>query len=210
MEPSGGVDQDHVHIPGLGGLDAVKDHAGRVGSLMLADNIRPGPPCPDLQLVRSRRPEGVARHHQDFLALFHQPGSQLADGGSLAHAVDADDQDHAGPGGQVQFRRTYVQHLRQDVLQGVLGLLGGFQVVLPNPLAEPLHGLAGGLHPQVRQDEALLQLVVKIVVQLGKAGKHLPQRIAQGVPGLGETRLDLIKKSHDFLLYSTIPRYSSI
>ena len=30
VQPSGGVDEDDVHVPGLGGLNAVKHHGGRV------------------------------------------------------------------------------------------------------------------------------------------------------------------------------------
>ena len=34
----------------------------------------------------------------------------LANGGGLAHAVDADDQDHAGVGGQIQLRVPHGKH----------------------------------------------------------------------------------------------------
>ena len=51
---------DHVHVSGLGGLNAVKDHGGGVRSLVLADEVRPAALGPDLQLVRGGSPEGVS------------------------------------------------------------------------------------------------------------------------------------------------------
>ena len=79
-------------ILGLGGLDAVEDHGSGIGALMLADDHGAGALRPDLQLVGSGGAEGVACNQQNLLALLDQPGGDLADGGGLAHAVDADDQ----------------------------------------------------------------------------------------------------------------------
>ena len=210
MEPSGGVDNNHIHLSGPGGLDAVVDHGGRVGSLVLADNGRAAAACPDFQLVGCRRPEGIRRHQQHPLSLPGQLGGDLADGGGFAHAVDPDDQHHAGGGAQIKRRVPHVQHVHQDFLQGCLGLLGLLQMPLPNRLAQPLHSFRRRVHAQVGQNQALLQFVVKVLVQLGIAGKDASQGVAEGIPGFGKSCLDFIKKSHTFSPYSTIPRYCSI
>ena len=48
VQPSGGVDQDHVGPPGLGGGQGVEDHGGGVGPLVLADDLHPR--CAQLQI----------------------------------------------------------------------------------------------------------------------------------------------------------------
>ena len=201
MEPSGGVDDDHVHVSGLGGLNAVKDHGGRVRSLVLADQVRPAALGPDLQLVRGGSPEGVSRHQQDLLPRVYLLLGDLADGGGLAHAVDSDDQDHAGMGGQVQVGVSHADHAGEDHPQGRLGLVRPGDVLIPYRLAELLRGLGRGLHTHVRQDQALLQLVIEVLVQLRILGEQVVPALAEGIPGLGEALLDLIKKSHKLLLY---------
>ena len=208
MQPSGGVDENHVHVPGLGGLNAVKHHRGRVRPLVLADNGRAASARPDLQLIGGRRPEGISRHQHDLLSLRGQLLCDLADGGGLAHAVDADDQNHAGVGGQIQLRVPHGKHIHQNFLQRFPGFLRGFQVLLPDGLAQPPHSLYGGVHTQVCQNQAFLQLIVKIVVNFGKAGEHAAQSAAERFPGLGQSGLDLVKKAHKNLLF--IPRFPNI
>ena len=146
MQPSGGVDEDDVHVLGLGGLDAVKHHGGRVRPLVLADDGCAASARPDLQLVCGRRPEGISRHQHDLLSLSGQLLRDLADGGGLAHAVDADDQNHAGVGGQIQLRVPHGKHVHKDILQRFPRFLRGFQVLLPDGLAQPPHSLDGGVH----------------------------------------------------------------
>ena len=177
---------------------------------MLADDGRAASARPDLQLVGCRRPEGVPRHQHDLLSLSGQLLCDLADGSGLAHAVDADDQNHAGVGGQLQLRVSHGKHVHENFLQRFPRFLRGFQVLLPDCSAQPLHSLDGGVHAQVRQNQTFLQLIVKIVVNFGKAGKHTAQGAAERFPGLGQSGLDFVKKAHKYLLYSTIPKYSSI
>ena len=57
-------------------------------------------------------------------------------------------------------------------------------MLLPDLLAQISHSLGGGIHAQIGQDQTLFQLVVKIVIDLGKAGKYAAEGIAQRVAGL--------------------------
>ena len=92
---------------------------------MLADDVRTGTLRPNLQLVSSSGTERIAGNQQHLLALAHQLGGDLADGGGLAHAVDADDQDHGRLGGKVQLQAAHLQHTGEDILQRGLCFFGG-------------------------------------------------------------------------------------
>ena len=188
MQPSRRVAQHHVHMTCLGGLQGVEQHGAGIGALVLADDVHTGAVGPDLQLVGGGGAEGISGAQQHLLALRLQLGGQLADGRGLAHAVDADEQHDAGGGGQVQGGVAHLQLLRQDGPQGVLHLVGPGQQPLLHLFAQLLHRVGGGIHAHVRQDQRLLQLVVKFVVQLIKCHR--------GQPCL----LELLEKSHRLLL----------
>ena len=64
----------------------------------------------------------------EFTLLFQLIG-QLADRRGLAHAVDADDQNDAGLGGQVQSAVAHFQLLGQDLPQSALHLVCRQQTV---------------------------------------------------------------------------------
>ena len=196
MQSPGGVDEDHIHIPGPGSLDSVVDHGRGVSPLVLADNGSAAAPRPDFQLIRRGSPEGISRHQQHVFPLIHKLLGDFPDGSGLAHTVDPDDQDHTGLGGKIQLRVSHVQHIHQDILQSGLCFLGCFQVLLTNGLPKSLHRFSGGFHPQIRENQALLQFVIKIIVNLRKTGKYTAQGVAEGIPGLCHSGLDFIKKSH--------------
>ena len=89
----------------------------------------------------------------------------FADGRGLAHAIDADDQNDAGLGGQVQAAVAHLQLFRQDIPQSALYLVRRQQTVVIGPAAQLLRGIHGHVHAHIRQDQGFLQPVVKIVVQ---------------------------------------------
>ena len=69
VQPPGGVADDHIAVPGLGGGDGVEHHRRGVGPLPVLDEGHPGPLGPHLQLLDGRRPEGVRRAQNHRLAL---------------------------------------------------------------------------------------------------------------------------------------------
>ena len=197
VQPPGGVAQDHIYIPGLGRLQCIKQHRSGVGPLMLAHNRHVRPLGPYLQLVGGSGPEGIRRAEQDLLALRLQAVGQLADGGGLSHAVDADDQDHRGALGGVQSSFAHGQLLQQYLPQLRLHLLRILHVVAEHGVAQGVHRLCGDVHPHIRQDQGFLQVIKKFIVQLFPV--HIPE------PGL----LELAENTHMLPPVAIIKMYRS-
>ena len=94
LQPPGGVDDQHV-LAGRGRLlDAVEHDPGGIAAFLAGDDRRADAVAPDLQLLDRGGAEGVAGGEQHAIILLLQPMAELADGGRLARAVDADHQDH--------------------------------------------------------------------------------------------------------------------
>jgi hypothetical protein len=92
-----------------------------------------------LQLLDGGRPEGVACGEHDRQALVLEAPGQLADGGGLAGAVDADHQNHERPVLRVDIEWLF--HRREDVHERA-----------PEPIAQRLDVL------EFLASEALLQV----------------------------------------------------
>ena len=105
-------------------------------------------------------------HRRTFLPLFAQQIGKLSDRRRLAHAVDADDKNHRRLCGKVERRSAHVHHALKHLAQGELCLLDGLDVPLAHQRPELFHRLFGCLHTEVRENQALFQIVIKLVVQL--------------------------------------------
>src|SRR3954447_8067087 len=114
VQPTGGVDDDHVAASRLRRLDRVVGDRGRVSPALRADEVRACAPGPDLDLLLRRRAEGVARRDEHRVAVLGEPSRELADRRRLARAVDADDEDQAGT--PVEFEAPGVAEHRGDLL----------------------------------------------------------------------------------------------
>ncbi|MPM58197.1 hypothetical protein SDC9_105027 [bioreactor metagenome] len=117
-----------------------------------------------MKLVGGGGAESIRRAEEDPLALGLHAAAQLADGGGFPHAVHADEQHHGGLLLQAEGRVAHVQHLRQNLPQG-----GAHRCFAGDALPlhfgpKPLHRLGGGVHAQIRQNQALLQIVKKRLV----------------------------------------------
>ena len=208
MQPSGGVDDDHVTALCLGGLDAVIDHGGRVRAFILPDNARAGALRPDLQLVCCRRTEGITCHQGDLLALVNQLLGNLADGGGFAHAVDTDHQDHRGLGGKIQLRAAHIQHFVQNQLQIELYMIRNGKTAVQHTVTQFLHQGVHRIHAHIRKDQCFFQIFVKFLSNIRAFLEHIVQGSAEERTGLAQTLLDFFKKSHILLLI--IPQYPGI
>ena len=138
---------------------------GRIGAALGADEVRPRPLRPDLQLLLRRGPIGVGRGHDDRPAVLSEPRRELADRRRLARAVDADDEDHGGLVGNVEDRS----------LAEELGYLLGQRRVQVRELAtrlEPPHELGRGADADVAGDERLLELLPVGVVPRVEGGRR--------------------------------------
>lgn len=166
LQPSGGVDDQHVD-PRLGRLlHRVPHHARRIAAFRTghdrhADAVGPGPQLPDRGGA-----ERVARGQHHAVILLHEQMRELRDGRRLAAAIDADHQDHLRP------RKRLDRDRRRDLLQHLLDLLGDhqpdaefFHVALEATLGQPPADLSRGLRAQVGRDQRLLDIVERRIIQ---------------------------------------------
>ena len=113
------------------GLDSVEGDGGGVGAVLLGAHGRDADTrAPRLELVGGGGAEGVGCAEQHLAVLGDENAGELADGGRLAGAVDADDEDHG---------RTVADPAARDAAVHV-GLHEGEQV-LAQPAAH--RGLVG-------------------------------------------------------------------
>ncbi len=96
VEPACRVDQDYVGARGYGRAQGVVCHRGGVGAHLLTHHGRACTLGPDGQLVYGCGAERVGRAYDHLVACAHELCGQLAYGGGLASAVDADDHHHVG------------------------------------------------------------------------------------------------------------------
>ena len=100
--------------------------------------------------------------------------ADLADGGGLAHPVYPDEQHHGGLGGQVQRRVPGAEGVGDHPDHHPTGPLHRLDPLRLYPAAQLLHQLQGHVHAGVRQNQRLLQLVVKVVGELrAEAGENV-------------------------------------
>ena len=91
VQAARGVDEHDIGLHLGPGLDGVEGHRGRVGAVAVrADRRHADPPAPGLELVGGGGAEGVGGAEHDVLVLGDEDAGELADGGGLAGAVDAD------------------------------------------------------------------------------------------------------------------------
>src|SRR5581483_6216283 len=87
---------DDVAAAALGSGDGVVGDGCRVAAFGRADEVRARTLRPDLELLVGSGAEGVRGGDDDGPAVLGDAVGELADGGRLPGAVDADDEDDAG------------------------------------------------------------------------------------------------------------------
>ena len=98
VQAAGGVDDDHICAAGLRCGERVVNHGRGIGSGFLLDDDDVGAPGPDFQLFDGGGAKGVGGGEDHGGAFFFPAVGELADGGGLAGAVDADDENDARVG----------------------------------------------------------------------------------------------------------------
>ncbi len=94
VQATGGVGEDEIDVLGRGPLDPVVDDGRRIAACLAPDELDTGPFGPRPELLGRRGAERVAGRHQHRPADGRLLARDLADGGGLADAVDADEQPH--------------------------------------------------------------------------------------------------------------------
>ena len=121
---------------------------------------------PHAELLAGRGPEGVAGGHDHLVPAADLALAQLADGGGLAHAVDADEQPHRR---RLRRRSAGIRskpdsRALSSVLQRVEQLLGVGEPLGLDPGPQRVEQLGGRLDADVGPDQRLLELVPGLVV----------------------------------------------
>ena len=168
MQAACRVDQHHVGAVGLGRRQRVERHRCRVGTHLLTDHRRPGAVGPNFELVDGCGAERIGGADPDFQSGLGQLCRELADGGGLARAVDADDHHHVGfalPGVEPEMllRAVRLLHQRHDLLAQDGLELGRIHVfVARHTLFDAPDNLHRGFHAHVRRNQHLLHVVQQV------------------------------------------------
>ena len=97
---------------------------------------------------------------------------------------------------QIQLQIPHLQHIGENVLQLGTGIPGAADVLGLDDLSQLFRCLGGSLHAQVSQNQALLQLIEEVVVNLVDIGENLIEGAADGVSGFSQALFDFVKKTH--------------
>ena len=97
MEPAGGVDDRHVASSSPSRLDRIECDRRGISTARRADEVRAGALGPDLELLLGGCAKRVRRADEHRAPVLVELARELADRRRLPGAVDAHDEDHAGP-----------------------------------------------------------------------------------------------------------------
>jgi hypothetical protein len=158
LQTPGGVDQSHVDVPSGGGLEGVEGHSGRVAARapphdLAADTLPPG-----LELLERGSAKGVAGAEDHRAARLAVVSRELAEGGGLPRAVDAEHEHHVG---RAPVRHAFGRQLhgaqlgRHRVAQHLAHARG---IPAAGLLAYSLEQALGGAHPEIRAEQQRLEL----------------------------------------------------
>jgi hypothetical protein len=122
--------------------------------------------APDLELLDGGGAEGVAGSHDHAEALVAILLGELADGGRLAAAVDADDQHHHGLQRRVELEGAVDQRqrLRHFLGERRADLLGR-HLLIEARAAQALGHFLGDAGAHVGGDEQIFELAQRLVVE---------------------------------------------
>jgi len=184
LQTAGGIDQHHLDAVRLGRGDGIESETGRVGARRTRLDVGAGARAPDRQLIDSGGAEGVAGHQHHVSALGAEFGGELADGGGLAGAVDAADQNDERPRGD--FKRL------GDGAQDLLDLAGqhglyfvGRDAFLEAAVAQHFDHACGEIRAQVGADQFVFELLHRRGIELA-----LRHQIGDGAAERGRRALE--------------------
>ena len=167
LQTPGGIGNQHINMARLRRLNGVENHRSGIGAGVLGDHRDIVTLPPDLQLFYRRRTEGIPRRQHHRFALLLKLTRQLADGGGFPHPVHADHQNNKWRFAfNVQRRIHFGENLTHLFFQQAVQRLRIAQLLTAGTLSEVSNDLAGGLHPDISDQQLLFQLFKQIVVDL--------------------------------------------
>ena len=185
VQTTGGVDDQHVDVAGLGGFAGVVSDRRRVGPHLLLHDLHADPIGPDRELIDGGGAEGVAGAHHHLLVhlILQQPG-ELGDAGGFAGAIDAGDEDD-GRTARGETKLTFFRRPPSCVhllLDDGLSIGRVFDFAEAPAVANLADHVRDVLHAHVGADEFLLHLGEERVVDLPAGNEQRPN---VGVKHLG-------------------------
>src|SRR5690606_27669688 len=191
------VGDQHVDATRLGGLHRIEDHRGGIGAGVLGDHRDVVALAPYLQLLHGGGPESVAGGEHDLLAFELQLLGQLADGGGLTNAIDANHQDHEGllAGIDPQWLLHRLEQAGQLFLQRLVQRTAVGKFLARDATGKVLHDRRGGLDADVGGQQAGFQLVQQVVIDGLLAEEQAGHAFSDAGAGLGQTLLEAGKEA---------------
>ena len=134
----------------------------RIRARLTSDDLGAGTLPPHLELIDRGGAEGIAGRQQNALPVLAVEVGELADGGGLAGAVDADDQHHKRLVCRVDGERS--GHGLQDrghfIGEGAAQLFLGDRGIVPR-LGQPTGDLGRRGDTEIGDDQELLELIYR-------------------------------------------------
>ncbi len=161
----------------LAARERVEREARGVGARLARHHAGAGALAPDFELIDGRGAKGVAGHQHHALAFGAEFGGELADGGGLAGAVDAGDQNDEGPRRDLQRLGDRDQHFLDLAGQQRLHLVRRDGLV-EAAFAKRRGDAAGEFRPEIGADQFVFQLLHRRGIELA-LGHQIGDRAAE-------------------------------
>ena len=195
MQTAGGVGDQDVEAARFRGLQGVECDRGRIGVLALGDDRDVVALAPDLQLLHGGGAEGVAGGQHQAVAVLLEAARQLADGGGLADAIDADGEQHERLliGINRQRLGDRFQDCAQLDAQGLQQLSRVGEFARLEAFTDIGHDFGADPHADIGTDQRRLQLIEQVGVEFrvareqdaeGAGEKTLADRLLDRLAGL--------------------------
>ena len=211
LQAAGGIDDHHISAAGFGCRDSIKSHRRRISPFGMLHDVSAGALCPDGELLRSSRAEGVCCRQENFLSFLMETTGELADGGGLAHPVDAYHQNDFRMVAIFLIDGVILQKLHHRLFHERHDFIGMMDGALGDAAANLSHQVVGGTHTDVAGEEHHFQIFQKLFIDGGIADDYALDIADEALLGLGESFFNFVKKSHMSVLlwFSLIVSFSA-
>src|ERR1700683_3378743 len=157
-----------IRAPRARRVQGGKNDPRRFGARLARDDRHAVALGPNLELLARRCAKGVPRGEHDAASFGQKPMRQLADGGRLACAVDADDQNDVGLDRLIDHERPFhrLQNIDHGLAQGLEQRIDVVEFLAGNPAAQAVENAGRGLHAHIGGDEPRFQIIENLSIDL--------------------------------------------
>ncbi len=161
--------------------ERVENYRGGIGARFLFDHFDAGAARPDFQLFDGGGAESVGGAEDHAGAFFFQAIGEFADGGGLAGAVDADDEQDARFVGWSSIRGVRIglrgrrcgENFQDLIFQFAFQRAGFYELVLVHLLAQRGEDFLGGAHAEVSAEQRGFELFQQLGIDGAVAREQL-------------------------------------